>query len=294
MSQLSDKILSYPVETYIPMHSAVSFNPEMYGTFLPTATPYMNTTGVIPTYDSTSNPIGASQGSWLFTVPTTGTSSHIRTNSATYNNQKVWDGTYGFGIWLKMNSIPTGTSTASYGLFATARSSSFPGFSISIRGTAHSSGPGIMHNLFGSTTPIIPNPQLNTWYYIVGRKNKSTNGATIWVNGVKIATGTNTTFVEPVTSVETPYQIQFGTTSASTAASMSYNLCHAHLMDFTNFTDAAITDIYQAGATAPLTRTVKYYDGSSWQTSSAQKIFDGTNWVDWNAKHYDGQNWVVV
>lgn len=41
-------------------------------------------------------------------------------------------------------------------------------------------------------------------------------------------------------------------------------------------------------------RTVKYYDGTTWQTSSAQKVYNGTNWIDWDAKRWDGTNWVTV
>ncbi len=276
------------------MHSAVSVNPEMYGTYLPTATPYMNTNAVLPTYDSASNPAGADGGSWRFTVGTTGNANHIRTNQTTYQNQKVWDGFYGFGVWIKLNSIPTGTTTGSYSLFSTARTSSFPGFSITLRGTAHTSGPAIMHNLFSNTTPIIANPVVEQWYYIVGRKNKSTNGATIWVNGVKVATGTNTTGVEPVTSTESTYQIIFQTANASATTAYSFNLCHAHLMDFSNFTDDAISQIYQAGITTPSARTVKYFNGISWVDSTGQKVWNGTAWVDWNAKRFDGSAWVNV
>ena len=293
MSQLSDKILSYAVETYLPMHSAVTLvTPEMYGTYLPTATPYLTTSESTPIYQSTVNPAGAEGGSWLFTVPTTGNRTRLRTNQATYANQKVWDGLYGFGIWLKINSIPTGTTTSTHSLFSTARSSSFPGFSITLRGQNHTSGPGLLHNLFGSgTTPIVSNPVVGQWYYIVGRKNRSTNGATIWVNGVKVATGTNATFVEPTTSAELPYQLIFEGNSPSAANAMSYNLCHAHLMDFTTFTDAAIADIYTAGSTAPITNNVKYWNGTAWTVPTNKYQWDGINWITLNGKYWNGSAW---
>ena len=38
---------------------------------------------------------------------------------------------------------------------------------------------------------------------------------------------------------------------------------------------------------------VKYYDGS-WKTASAAKTWNGTAWVDWTKKYYDGSNWVVL
>ena len=283
------------------MNAAIDLNGSILGSYLPTATPYMNTQSTLPTYDSTSNPIGAgTDGSWVFNQTVINQQGkHIRTNPATYDNQKVWDGLYGFGLWIKFNSIPVGTSTAQYNLYQTARVSSFPGFGISIRGTAHTSGPALMHNLFNSTTPILTNPQVDTWYYIVGRKSSNTvnNRAEIWVNGVRVAVGTNRTFVNPVgpTTDTAPYQITFGdTTVRTTANAFSYNISHAHLMDSTTFTDAAIAEIYQAGITAPSVRTVKYYDGTAWQTSSAQKVYNGTAWVDWNAKRFDGSAWVNV
>lgn len=299
MSQLSDKILSYAVETYIPMHSAVSVNPEMYGTYLPTAEPYMNTSASLPVYDLTANPPGGgSDGSWLFDQPSTGTSTvrkHIRTNQATYDNQKVWDGVYGFGFWLRINRIPTGTTSAVYTLVSIARASSFPGFAISLRGTAHTSGPGLMHNLFSSTTPIVSNPVVGQWYYIVGRKSRTSSTATIWVNGVKVATGNNTTFVEPVTSTQTIYQIIFGDSSTPTSFNNpSFNLSHVHLMDFTNFTDAAIADIYQAGITAPAANNLTYWDGTNWTVPTNKYQWDGINWVTFNGKYWNGSAWVNI
>lgn len=297
MSQLSDKILSYPVETYIPMHSAVTLvNPEMYGTYLPTATPYLtSSTGLVPTYESTSNPAGAEGGSWRFNTPTTSDNQRIRMNETTYLNEKVWDGEYGLGFWLRLNSIPIGTSNGTVTIFSAARQSSFPGFSITLRGTAHASGPGLMHNMFSSTTPIVSNPQVGTWYYIVGRKNKVASNATIWVNGVKVATGNNTTAgPNPITSAQWTYQPSWNTNTGSTANAFSYNMCHWHLMDFSNFTDAAISQIYQAGITAPSTRTVRYFNGTSWVDSVGQKVWNGTAWVDWNAKRFDGSTWVNV
>jgi hypothetical protein len=294
MSQLSDKILSYAVETYLPMHSAVSVNPELYGTFLPTATPNMTTSQALPVYENTVNPPGGAGGSWRFSVPaSTGNVSRIRFNQNTYNNQKMWDGQYGFGIWVRINGLPVGNTSTSYILYSTGRSSSFPGFSISVRGTAHTSGPGLLHNLFGAgSTPIVANPVIGQWYYIVGRKNRLTNGATIWVNGVKVATGTNTTFVEPVTAAEIAYPIVFEAPSASSlTVGLSYNLCHAHLMDFSTFTDAAIADIYTAGSTAPITNNLTYWNGSAWTVPTNKYQWNGINWVPMVGKYWNGTAW---
>jgi hypothetical protein len=37
---------------------------------------------------------------------------------------------------------------------------------------------------------------------------------------------------------------------------------------------------------------VKYYDGTDWQTASAQKVWNGTDWVDWDHKYWDGTQWI--
>lgn len=39
---------------------------------------------------------------------------------------------------------------------------------------------------------------------------------------------------------------------------------------------------------------IKYYDGTSWQTSSAQKVWNGSAWIDWSKKYYDGSQWVTI
>jgi len=37
---------------------------------------------------------------------------------------------------------------------------------------------------------------------------------------------------------------------------------------------------------------VKYYDGTDWQTASAQKVWNGTAWVDWDHKYWNGTAWI--
>lgn len=68
------------------------------------------------------------------------------------------------------------------------------------------------------------------------------------------------------------------------------------LMYDTKLTPQEISDNFDATKAkyygAP--RTVKYYDGTTWQTSSAQKVYNGTNWIDWDAKRWDGVYWTTV
>jgi hypothetical protein len=37
---------------------------------------------------------------------------------------------------------------------------------------------------------------------------------------------------------------------------------------------------------------VKYYDGTDWQTASAQKVWNGTEWIDWDHKYWNGTAWI--
>jgi len=39
---------------------------------------------------------------------------------------------------------------------------------------------------------------------------------------------------------------------------------------------------------------VKYWDGTQWATSSAQKVWNGMEWIDWDAKYWDGNSWITV
>jgi hypothetical protein len=61
-------------------------------------------------------------------------------------------------------------------------------------------------------------------------------------------------------------------------------------------TNEEVAEHYIAGKTyvVPAGRTVKYWDGTQWSTSSDQKVYNGTDWVNWDAKRYDGNSWITV
>lgn len=61
-------------------------------------------------------------------------------------------------------------------------------------------------------------------------------------------------------------------------------------------TQEEVAEHFIAGKTyvVPSGRTVKYWDGTQWSTSSDQKVYDGTNWVNWDAKRYDGNSWISI
>jgi hypothetical protein len=295
MSQLRNKILSYNPELYIPMTDTFTLvNPEMLGSILPTGTNYMVSTGQVPLSD-TNGPIGAEQNSWLFGNTTSGQDGRMaRMNSTNWSPGPIQDGLYGVGIWIKFNSFATGTRT--YSFMQTTRLSGFPGGSFQITGTGSSLGFVFRHSFSSSARTITGiTPELNKWYYFAVRKTRTSNNTKIYVDGVLVDTVSNTSFY---TTYDNSYPWTFGyNTLLSGIDVMTYNMAHAHLFDPDVFTDAAIQEIYTAGSTPEATGyDVKYYNGTSWEPSLAQKYYDGNAWVDWNnisePKRWDGTEWI--
>lgn len=58
--------------------------------------------------------------------------------------------------------------------------------------------------------------------------------------------------------------------------------------------EAEIQTHYLAWLGQPSQRIVKYFDGTNWVNSTAQKVWNGTQWVSWNANRYNGTSWVSV
>ena len=48
--------------------------------------------------------------------------------------------------------------------------------------------------------------------------------------------------------------------------------------------------IYQQAQTG----VVKYWDGDSWNDSTAQKVWNGTAWIDWDHRYWDGTQWISL
>lgn len=57
----------------------------------------------------------------------------------------------------------------------------------------------------------------------------------------------------------------------------------------TDFPQSVIQEIYKYGA--PIQTDVKYFNGTSWQTSSNQQVYDGSKWIPMYANRWDGSAW---
>lgn len=57
-----------------------------------------------------------------------------------------------------------------------------------------------------------------------------------------------------------------------------------------------VMDHYLAGATFLQSQAggVKYWDGDSWNDSSAQKVWNGTAWIDWDHRYWNGTQWISL
>lgn len=248
MSALSDKILSYAVETYWPMKEVVNLTTApLSGTYLPTGTPNLTTSGVVPSFDAGDHPVGDESGSLLFNqvVGTSGQGKHLRLNPTRWSSIIYGDGEYSSGFWIKFNSFPTNTLNTNV-VFAAGRTNGFPGHSLLISGTGFSGGVILRTGITSTPQTILTDVQLDTWYYIAWTKTTATNTARTYVNGVLAHTGSNTT-----TSTDTQYPPTFGSQSAVAAgADFSFNVSNWYIANASTIGPTEIEEIWLAGSTA--------------------------------------------
>jgi hypothetical protein len=60
---------------------------------------------------------------------------------------------------------------------------------------------------------------------------------------------------------------------------------------------AEIRDHYYAWLNQPdvgPTNYLRYWSGTAWETASAQKVWNGTEWIDWNASYWNGTQWTQL
>ena len=287
-SALNTKINSYALERGIEFDSTY-----------PTVSPFIgprtgtsplgnfgkNTTGNI-VWEPTVGPIGGS-GSWKLQMSTTtATNSYVRGTTASATELAgMADNDWSVGFWFKLNDLPTGNSLTALGLLTLGDSSS--GVTISISGPSSSHGVRlyVVKNLYGGITNIHPNALVtNRWYYFA--VTRSGNAHSLYLDGSNIFTFNSST-------TGTASTLMWGDTSAR-VFNGSWNISNYYLAPTSVIGPTQISEIWTTGSTPPSTRTVKYWNGTSWVDSIGQKVWNGTAWVDWNAKRFDGSAWVNV
>jgi len=281
-SNLHNKINSYPIEYGIEFNEPYSLRPTVTGSLAPTSTAdrlLLSGNGT-PSYEATSNPPGGA-GSWRINQGVYSLGTSIRTSNTALPSINSWsDGDFSAGCWFRINDFPD--FNGDYQIWRMGTSNTSVGFDLFINN--NNGVYKLKDNWTSSGLTWGQNLELNKWYFIAYRKSTTANTAQRWLNGQLQTTGNNT-------YTGSSNSVQWGS-SGSIIGTYSWNFCNWYVGTFNGINESAIQEIYNVGNTG--LRTVKYYDGSSWQTSSAQKVFNGTSWVDWNAKKYDGTNWVTI
>ena len=300
MSTLKDYTLASIVhEAYVPFDGPISNNPDIYGTVLPTGSaPFdiANSTNDRLIYEADVNPPNAPGGSWKMSFLASQGGPQIKSNTTNWPGigTTIHDGEYYHSVWLKFNQLPTVNGFQI--VYLAMRNYGFPGFRVNISGTDYGQGCNLYSNMTGGASTgilFLSDVQVDTWYHIVHRKTTATGDAHIFVNGVKVLTGSNED-----TDPSDVYDFQYGATiNANSTQQLSFNFCHQLTGNAIDLSDSAVLNLYNAGITPPAAvYDVKHYDGTAWQQSIGQKYWDGTDWVDWNAvaepQRWDGAQWV--
>ena len=282
MSLLSDKISSYAIDGYATLNYAVTSNPLVIPQ---TATTLFsnNPTGTsIKIYEPSVSPVGGG-GSWKFPIAATG-SGFNNTWQGLYANNAQNDGDFSHGVWMKFNSIPEGTlSINQYGMSSAGSTTS--GFQFQLAGTLHSTSPGRWRLVAkGITQTLSFGPTIGQWHYLAVTK-KADGTMKFYIDNVLVRTQTGLSTATNISSVAIG-------PSANSGAEYSVNISDYYIAPTSAIDEAQIAEIWAVGNGSPAPRTVKYYNGTDWVNSSGQKVWNGTAWVDWDAKYYDGTQWV--
>lgn len=283
-TRLARKIGSYAIEKGIELNEAYALPPTETGT-IPQAVSadWSLFSGNAPTYASGSGPVGGG-GSWLFTM-TNGDAngSRIRSiNAATLAT--VNDRNFTAGCWVKFSQLPVGTSTSACAIMQMANIFT-SGFSFYVAGATSAYGNNFSFSTISGTTVnsgVACN--VNQWYFL----SVIVNGTSTkyYVDGVETNSVTRTLSTNCT-------QLVLGSLNTANHNSI-FNISNALIAPNTIVTATDLLEIYRVGASASI---VKHYDGDSWEESYDQKVYNGTNWIQWSsipAKYWNGSAWVAI
>ena len=249
MSQLSDKINSYALERGIAMEEAFSITPTRTGTnALGT---FIKNTGTLITY-TTDGPLGGG-GSWnMPTHLSTSANTGNLTNSSASTNELLgmFDGDWSIGFWLKINTLPQGTSNNGQIIFTLGSGNSY-GAQLAITGSSHSTNPSqLLIDTANSLTYSNFTFTTGVWYYVaIRRTNDAVANHFVYINGTLVRS-----FFEPGTGSVPTFRIGSATVGTITSSSL-YQLSNFYLAPSSVIDPTAISEIWTAGSTAPSAST---------------------------------------
>lgn len=132
------------------------------------------------------------------------------------------------------------------------------------------------------------------WYHFVVNVDRSTDNlyVRIYCNGVGMKDRSFGVSTYPSNAANSNYsytQSDVALGPNTTVLDAVWGLDNLAIYDRL-LTDAEIENHYWALVKAE--KSIKYWNGNAWALPTGTKAWDGNNWIDWNAKSYDGTQWV--
>ena len=306
-NRLLDKIHSYTNVGGIDFDQSFSGSaPSQYGTYQmndPTISVTNTNNGLTSTANDGPFP---GQYSWRFkgsaSPSTTGRLSYgIANTQMTAGSHFIYPMNYTMGIWVRINHDLNANPNYDRVIteYTTTGSSMgdewYQGWFIGYVRDNNPSSPTYLKWGFNMYTGYIDeyyftdgkgNPiEKNKWYFLSIRKVYTGSGnvtTEFYVDGVRKFNGSHSFSQDPTRN----FNIGYGGTYDSDFSVAGYFLGPNTI----NATE--IANIYNYGS--PIQVPVKYYDGSSWQTSSNQQIWNGSKWIPMYANKWDGSAWIPL
>ena len=288
-SALDTKINSYALRRGMELSQAVTATPTRTGTNALGTWSLRNTANIV--YESTVGPAGGA-GSWKFTQTASNVGGAIDTTTASELvgiDTEDWT----FGIWFKVNTLPnwfnTTGSVQGLSILRITPDGGNAGFTASVTPTNITTTQYAGRMIFSMTAAqatVTPVVTANVWHYVAVRRVGTTMEA--YYDGVLVGTETNSNLTSA------PSRLAIGNQSQTQNTLANWNASNFHYASASVLTPTAIAEIWAVGNGATPSRTVRYFNGTSWVNSTGQKVWNGTAWVDWNAKRFDGSAWVNV
>lgn len=313
MTRLLDKIHSYPIYLGMDFNETFSGNP-------PTDYGQTNWNSVYSVVTSNGNSISGSttdgpfpgQGSWTMLADDVSQVSRLRFGSSQVSSSVgenlIRTENYTYGIWAKINepiSLSSGPNVGQiraisqftnnnlgdgelwrqgfwfgYGIDYNPNSSTYGKHYINLY-TA-----GFDYYLYqdGNGKDI----EIGKWYFFAIRKTRASYPGTpvdftFYIDGIPVNSNT-------YTGIDTGMLYHILGSGAN--YSKNFSISSSFFATSSNITQSEIETIWDYGA--PIQVPVKYYDGSNWQTSSNQKIYNGTSWIPMYANRWTGTEWVPL
>lgn len=265
MSNLNNKINSFPLERGTEYNQTFTTTPTRTGTNPTTTSVSQNSTSNI-VYDAASGPIGGA-GSWnLQFSSTAATNSYVRyTVCGSTELLGNADNNYSTGFWFKINQLPT--NTASNIIFSLGTTSNSNGLGVSIYGASAASAGKLLISFNGGSITTTTAITVGAWNYFAFTRNAG--AINIYVNNVAILSN----WSSPIGS-STASTLMFGNTSAtSTTTNCSWNISNYYFAPETVIGVPQIADIWTAGTTAvPAGDSVTYANAMTVSATSVDPV----------------------